>query len=326
VNVLVTGAAGFIGANLIDQLAKQGAKVFGLVHDRMQNGHALLREAGLFTTLAGDVCDLRRMLEVIVDREIDLIYHLAAKSIVRNCRLDPLGCLATNVLGTATVLEAARQSERVQGILCAESDKSYGPGQVPYREDQALLPQAVYEASKACVSHVCAAYWHNYGLPVVTVRTANVYGERDPNRSRLVPNTICRLLAGQAPQITAGAAEFRREFVYVGDVCAAYQRVLESGLWGEAFNIGSGECYTVSEAVEMIARVMGQSFALPEAWARPATLVEIPDQRVCSEKLRGIWPGFQPRRMVDTLPDIVEWYRQNCGETSGIQRGCASHE
>jgi CDP-glucose 4,6-dehydratase len=316
VNVLVTGAAGFIGANLIDQLAKQGAKVFGLVHDRMQNGHALLREAGLFTTLAGDVCDLRRMLEVIVDREIDLIYHLAAKSIVRNCRLDPLGCLATNVLGTATVLEAARQSERVQGILCAESDKSYGPGNVPDHEGQPLRPAAVYEASKACVSHVCAAYWNNYHVPCVTVRTANVYGERDRNRSRLVPNTVWRMLDGLQPQITAGAESFRREFVYVGDVCEAYQRVMAAcqsmagRWWGESVNVGSGECLTVREAVQVIAEAMWQTVS-PEVWDRPETLVEIPDQWLCIDKLRTVWPDYKPRTMREVLPSVIQWYREN---------------
>lgn len=300
-NILITGAAGFIGQNLAEHFAKEtGDLLFCLRHDR-----PVVEIYG--NILIGDVCDLRRMQEIIVYHEIDQIYHLAAKSIVRDCIADPIGCFRANVLGTVTVLEAARLSGRIRGVLCAESDKSYGPGPVPYREDQALVPKAIYEASKACVAHVASAYWHNYGVPVVTVRTANVYGERDPNRTRLVPNTILQLLDGKPPQITAGAADFRREFVYVGDVCEAYRRVLESGRWGEAFNVGSGECLTVREAIGAIGRAM-DSEQKPEDWAKPTALVEIADQYLDLTKLRTVWTDYAPRRMADVLPQIIDWY------------------
>lgn len=306
-NILVTGAAGFIGANLVEHLVAAGQEVYGLVHD-IRPGPT----TG-WTPLVGDILDTRRMLEIIVDREIDFIYHLAAKSIVRNCRLDPAGCFMVNVQGTVSILEAARQSGRIQGILAAESDKSYGAGPVPYREGQALQPTAVYEASKACVSHACAAYHNNYGLPVLTVRGANVYGERDPNRSRLVPNTILRLLAGQAPQIISGASDFKREFIYVGDVCQVYTRLMASGRWGEAFNVGSGECRTVREVVDLICRAMGREDVRPEEWERPATLVEIPQQFLCLDKLLDVWPEFRPRAMLLVLPKIIDWYTKHQG-------------
>lgn len=304
-NILVTGSAGFIGRNLCQRLVQDGRnEVFGLTHD-------VTDMRLMFWTVRGDILDLRRMTEIIVNREIDVIFHLAANSIVRNCAIDPVGCLMTNVIGTATVLEAARQTGRVKGILCAESDKSFGGGPVPYREEQALRPTAIYEASKASVSHVCSAYWHQYKVPCFSVRGANVFGEGDPNRSRLVPNTILRLLRGESPQITAGAEEFRREFVYVGDVCQAYLKLMKAGRWGETFNVGSGECHTVREAVQLICNAYGQPDAMPEVWDRPATLTEIQDQWLCLDKLKEIWPDYKPRTMVETLPEIIEWYRDN---------------
>ena len=304
-NILVTGAGGFIGSNLLDYLGT-GHNLVALYHDRFKTW-----QMGVAAHVRGDICDFHRMLEIIVDHEIDLIYHLASKAIVRNCLMDPIGCFRANVIGTVTVLEAARRSERVQGIVCAESDKSYGPAAVPYREDQALLPQAVYEASKACVSHVCQAYWHNYGLPVCTVRACNVYGEADPNRSRLVPRTILRLLEGEQPQITAGADAFRREWIYVGDVCEGYIRVMEAQRWGEAFNLGTGEIHTVGDVVKLICEAMGRPDAMPEEWAKPSALVEIQDQYLSLDKLRSICPGFQPATMAEMLPQVVEWYQEN---------------
>lgn len=304
-NIFVTGSGGFIASNLLDWIAEIGHNITALYHDRLVDADVICNQ------VRGDICDFPRMLEIIVDHEIDQIYHLGSKAIVRNCLQDPIGCFRANVIGTVTVLEAARRSERVQGIVCAESDKSYGPGPVPYVETQALQPQAVYEASKACVSHVCAAYWENYGLPVCTTRFSNVYGAGDPNRSRLVPRTILRLLDGNRPQITAGADKYRREWIHIDDACKAYLRIMEAGPWGQAVNVGTGEIHTVGETVKLICEAMGQPDAMPEEWAKPSSLVEIQDQYLCLDKLRSIWPGYEPRTMAETLPGVIEWYREN---------------
>jgi nucleoside-diphosphate-sugar epimerase len=309
-NILVTGAGGFLGSNLLGHLGTKHNLV-ALYHDRFFDASGACEPVPNDIAIRGDITDFPRMLEIIVDHEIDLIYHLASKAIVRNCLMDPVGCLRANVIGTATVLEAARRSERVQGIVVAESDKAYGPGPVPYREDQALMPQAIYEASKACTSHVCAAYWHNYGLPVATVRACNVYGEADPNRSRLVPRTILRLLEGEQPQITVGADAYRREWIYVGDACEGYTRIMEAQRWGEAFNLGTGEIHTVGDVVKLICEAMGKPDAMPEEWAKPSSLMEIQDQYLSLDKLRTIWPDFEPATMAETLPQVIEWYREN---------------
>ncbi len=305
-NILVTGIAGFLGSALMMRLSQGRAENdmhYGLVHDKW--GWELDWEE-----LRGDLTNYPRLLEIIVDCEIDQIYHFAAKSIVRNCKSDPLGCFHTNVLGTANLLEAARQSGCVQGIMVMESDKSYGDGPVPYVEDQALQPGSVYEASKACTGHVCRAYYKNYALPVFTVRSANVYGPGDPNMSRLVPRTITRLLRGQRPQVTAGAKDFLREFIYVDDFVDYVTGLMQKQPWGEAINVGSGETATVAGVAEMICVLM-KKLMVAEDWPKPDDLVEIPEQVLSLEKLRKWLPEMKPPvKLQEGLRRTIEYYRE----------------
>ena len=282
-NILVTGAAGFIGHHLCCALSSKN-HVFGLYHDtppRSVVWHPIRR----------DVTDRDAMLGVIVDREIDQVYHCAAKSIVRNCCRDPIGCLQVNVIGTASLLEACRLSKRVQGIMCMESDKSYGAGPTPYKEGQALEPSGIYEASKACAGLVAKSYHDNFQLPVFTIRSANVYGPGDPNKSRLVPRTISRIKQGKQPQVTAGAENFLREFIYIYNLLEAMISLMEVAPWGEAINVGSGYTMTVPQLIACICDEMGIS-CQSESWEEPGDLLEIPSQSLCLDKLHRLIPDL----------------------------------
>lgn len=299
-NILITGANGFVGKHLSRVLAA-GNTVYGLMHDMYTSNDVY--------PLRGDVTDYWRMLEIITDREIDQIYHLAAKSIVRNCIADPLECFRTNALGTATVLEAARQYGRVKGILLMESDKAYGDGPVPYDETQQLRPKAVYEASKACVTHIMSAYWHNYGVPVFSVRSANIYGPGDWNLSRIIPNTITRILHGQKPQLTAGAADYVREFLYVDDAVECMTRLMAVEPWGEVVNVGSGHYATIGEVIRSICRIMGVQCE-NETWLKPRDLKEIMAQYMCLDKFKQYVTTFHPTDFDSGLRQTIEWYKR----------------
>jgi len=305
-NILVTGAGGFIGQRLAHSLGDRHT-VYGLIHDKQP-------WPAKWIPIRGDVTDYPRMLEVIINREIQQVYHLAAKAIVRNCKSDPIGCFQTNVLGTVNMLEAARHSDTIVGIMCAESDKAYGSGAVPYREDQAMVPGSIYEASKACVSHIARAFHCNYGSPVFTVRSANVYGPGDDNMTRLIPNTITRLLRGERPQITVGAERFIREFFYIDDFVSVATSLMDAHPWGEAFNVGTGETLSVSEIVALICELTGNETEAEE-WARPANLSEIPEQRLCLDKLNALIPDRNTLSLRDGLQRTVEWYRNRCRST-----------
>ena len=304
--ILVTGAAGFIGSKLATTMAVRNT-VLGLTHDKL----ATQNDASVYWwPLDGDVCDYGRMLEIIIDQEIEYIYHLAAKSIVRNCRCDPLGCLATNVLGTANILEAARQSDNIKGIMVAESDKAYGDGITPYRENQMLCPGSIYEASKACVTHIASAYHKNYGVPVFTVRSANVYGPGDANMSRLIPGSITRLLNDEPPRITDGAEQFTREFFFIDDFVATVMALMEKKPWGHVFNVGSGDVRCIGETVDTICDLMGKD-RVADKWAKPDGLMEIKNQSLCLDKLNEWLPDREITTLKEGLKETIKWWQQN---------------
>lgn len=299
-NIFVTGSGGFLGRRLTSTLGREHT-VYGLIHDKQPWPEH-------WKPINGDIKDYRRMAEIMVDCEINHVYHLAAKSIVRNCKADPIGCFHTNVLGTVNVLEAARNCDSVIGVMLAESDKSYGIGPTPYVETQPLIPGGIYEASKACVSHLATAYWYNFQLPVFTVRSANVYGPGDENMTRLIPNTITRILRNKPPRITTGASDFRRELFYVDDFVSTVTALMEEKPWGEAFNVGSGEVMTVAEIVKLIRDLMCEDSRIVEEWCKPNGLVEIPTQSLCLDKLHALLPDHHCLPLKDGLQRTIEWY------------------
>ncbi len=283
-NILVTGSAGFVGSRLCQVLTETGYTVFGLCNDTFP-------KSSTWQSLQGNILDQDRMLSILVDREIDQVYHCAARAIVRNCSKDPVGCFRTNILGTATLLEACRLSDRVQGIMCMESDKSYGAGITPYKETQVLHPGGVYEASKACCGYVARSYHLNYDVPVFTIRSANVYGPNDPNQSRLVPNTVNRILRGELPEITPGADKFLREFIYIDDLVSIVTSLVDLSQWGAAINVGSGEVASVTDVVRTICMLLKTDFAYryqPEQ----RTLSEIETQELDTTLLQSLLPDL----------------------------------
>lgn len=298
-NILITGAGGFIGGHLCRTL-EADHNVHGLIHDRGTCSQPVV----------GDVTDYARMLEIIVDHEIDQIYHLASKAVVRNCNADPLGCFRANALGTVTILEAARQSGRVKGIMCMESDKSYGTADLPYREDQALRPGGVYEASKSCVSQIIPAFRQTYGTPVFGIRSANVYGPNDRQLTRLIPGTICRLLNNEKPVLVEGAGAFTREFIYVDDLANYAMALMDAAPWGQSINVGSGEKQNIQVVLATICTLMNKADTF-DILPRSSVFKEIPEQWLCLDRLHALVPDHEVTRLHDGLKKTIEWYECN---------------
>ena len=306
-NVLVTGISGFIGFHLANELATQGHRVYGTVNDTPpRDMHPNV------TPIQADICDNARMLDIVVNREIDQIFHLAARPIVRNCRLNPIDCFYVNVMGTVSVLEAARQSDRISGVMVMESDKSYGQAVPPYDERQRLEPTGVYEASKACVSHVMTAYSNNYELPVFSIRAANVYGPGDPNETRVIPRTILRLLAGEPAQLTGGGVDYRRGFIFITDFLTYVQRLMKAKPWGEVFNVGSGHTISIRELLHQLClSVGGSQMQGIGRLKQPATLTEIAGQELNLDKLfTTVKPIPSPVTIEQGIKACVAWYRE----------------
>jgi CDP-glucose 4,6-dehydratase len=280
---VVTGADGFLGANMCKVLIEGGHEVTGTgLHRR---GHTSLDALGLSCRIEyGDVTDPAFVERVLSAGEAEWVFHLAAVSIVRIAQASPARTFQTNVLGTVNVLEACRRLGSAKAILVASSDKAYGYHGHPYREDLPLLPTAPYEVSKACADTIARCYQVTYDLPVAVTRCANLYGPGDLNWSRLVPNS-CRLgIQGQAPRVFGEAWTALREWLYVEEAARAYLYLAEQGLRG-AYNISSGEVATSATVASMIASSLGAP--APERQDKIVPFAEIPSQTLDRAKMNA---------------------------------------
>jgi CDP-glucose 4,6-dehydratase len=201
--VLVTGLTGFKGLWLANWLERLGAQVtgFGLPPDEaMQRGWPGMAQR--FACALGDLRDEAGVQRVLAQTQPELVFHLAAQPLVRRSYEQPVETFATNVLGTVHVLEAARRTASVQGVVVVTSDKCYEnrEQEAPYREDEAMGGHDPYSASKGCAELVTAAYRRSFGRAgwrVASARAGNVIGGGDWAADRLVPDFVRSILAGQ---------------------------------------------------------------------------------------------------------------------------------
>jgi CDP-glucose 4,6-dehydratase len=203
--VLVTGHTGFKGSWLITWLKMLGADVTGYSHESADNTrHYSLLKPGI-QSIAGDILDLKKLIDTINEVKPEIVFHLAAQALVRRSYKDPIQTYQTNVLGTLNVYEACRQCNGVQAVVSVTSDKVYENKEklIPYHEDDQLGGYDMYSSSKACVEIMTSAYRNSFFNPeknknskrLVTARAGNVIGGGDWAEDRLVPD-IMRAIEG----------------------------------------------------------------------------------------------------------------------------------
>jgi CDP-glucose 4,6-dehydratase len=310
-SVCVTGVGGFVATHLAGYLADQGASVVGGLRD--SRGGRRLSVFGLLdriNVVHGSIDDLGLMERTFNEYEVEYCFHLAAQAIVGIANRSPVSTFESNVRGTWTVMEAARTSDLVKGVIMASSDKVYGDHEVlPYTEDSPLLAKYPYDASKLCSEVIARSYGASFDVPVAILRCANIYGGGDLNWSRIVPGTIRSMIEGEAPVIrTDGTLE--RDYMYIADAVNAYVTLGENlsrrYVRGQAFNFGWGRGYSVLEIVETILREGGSDL-------RPKVLGvnkgEINRQWLASDKAREVL-DWEPRvPLPKGIRASIDWYR-----------------
>jgi CDP-glucose 4,6-dehydratase len=312
---LVTGGHGFVASHLARALLERGDSVTVLdLAPPPLSGLVLQDIAPEVELVETDLRDRRAVGATVEAAEFDVVFHLAAQTLVGPAMAEPAATFEANVLGTWNLLEACRRAE-VPAVVVASSDKAYGPSEeLPYRETMQLRPASPYEASKAAADAIALSYRPAYGLPVAVTRFANIYGGGDLNFSRLIPEAIVAVLDGRRPQIRSDGSP-ERDFLYVDDAVAAYlaiERALgpDGPAAGEAFNAGGERPYSVAELLETIAAVAGSGIE-PEFQGAGNPEGEIDCQYVDSAKLRKLtgWaPGIELR---EGLARTLEWYRRH---------------
>jgi CDP-glucose 4,6-dehydratase len=275
--VLLTGHTGFKGSWLSLWLAQRRADVCGIALDPSA-GPSLFEDARVASTMRsviGDIRDARLLTRVFREHRPEIVLHLAAQPLVRQSYLDPLGTYAVNVMGTAHVLEAARQVDSVRAIVVVTTDKCYEnrEWEWPYREIDPLGGYDPYSSSKACAEMVVAAYRNSFfnpadyakhGVAIATARAGNVIGGGDWAEDRLVPDIFRAFTAGRVVRIRCPHAV--RPWQHVLEPLRGYITLAESlhddGIAnGEAFNFGPelSDCRPVEWIVGELAELWGNN-------------------------------------------------------------------
>lgn len=294
---LVTGASGFLGRRLCAALVEKQHFVAGLVRDLV--AQPFPPAAAL---VFGELNDVER---AIAEHEIDTVFHLAAQTQVSVGVAHPVGTFEANVKGTWTVLEACRR-QKVHRVIVASSDKAYGEGGVPYREDQGLRPHGIYATSKACADMIAQSYAREYGMSVMITRCGNLYGPGHSNFSTLIPSTIRSALRKETPKLRSSGLA-KRDFVFVDDVVNGYVKLGEHKAPHIAIviNFGTGRGLAVRQVVQHVLDVMGVNVEMQTGELRAQEIDwQILDASFAREAL-----GWKPRTFEEGIVPTIAWYR-----------------
>jgi dTDP-glucose 4,6-dehydratase len=326
--ILVTGGAGFIGANFVlDWLSAGGEGIVNL--DKLTYAGNLGNLAPLagdarHVFVRGDIGDRALLESLLAQHRPRAIVNFAAESHVDRSIHGPADFIATNVLGTFTLLDAVRgwwsalpTPERAAfRFLHVSTDEVYGSldaGDPPFSETTSYAPNSPYSASKAASDHLVRAWHHTYGLPVVTTNCSNNFGPRQ-FPEKLIPLMIVNALAGK-PLPVYGDGGNVRDWLYVGDHCAAVRAVLAAGRAGETYNVGGNAEMTNLEVVRTICGIVAEQRPGRDYAAQIAFVKDRPghDRRyaIDAAKIRRELGWTPEESFASGMRRTVAWYLDN---------------
>jgi len=307
--ILVTGGAGFIGSNFVRYFLRAHPESAVLNLDKLTyagnlDNLAEVESQANYQFVRGDIGDTS-LVESLLDQQVAAIVHFAAESHVDRSIADARDFVRTNVLGTYSLLEAARR-KRIPRFVHVSTDEVYGslgPGEAA-NEQAPLRPNSPYAASKAAADLLVRSFWQTYHFPAIITRSSNNYG---PNQfpEKLIPLMITNALEGKKlPLYGDGLNE--RDWIFVEDHCRALELILLRGQPGETYNIGFGEPVTNLEIVRRLLHILGKSEDLIDfVIDRPGH-----DRRYAldTSKIRGEL-GWDPAVGLEAgLTQTVHWY------------------
>ncbi len=312
--VLVTGAAGFIGSNLTEELLRKGHQVVGFdnfhpFYEPAIKWHNLEQSSLMpgFRLIEGDIRDRSALRGIFESCEVDAVVHLAAMAGVRPSIHEPLLYADVNLTGTMVLLEEMRDAKVGRLVFGSSSSVYGGSADVPFREDQpADRPVSPYAATKRAGEVLCHAHHHLFGLDVACLRFFTVYGPRQ--RPEMAIHAFTRKILEGTPIPFFGDGSTRRDYTYISDIVEGIMGALERARGYEIYNLGRADTISLQDLVRLIEDKVGRS----------AVLNRLPDQ-----------PGDVPityadvnkaANHIDYIPKIdistginrfIEWYRES---------------
>jgi dTDP-glucose 4,6-dehydratase len=338
--ILVTGGAGFIGSNFVrDWCAQSDEAVLNL--DRLTYAGNVENLASLegnpqHQLIVGDINDRALLDRLLQEHQPRAMVHFAAESHVDRSIHGPRDFIETNILGTYTLLEAARgywnnlsgAAHNQFRFLHVSTDEVYGSLEAdaaPFDEVHAYQPNSPYSASKAASDHLVRAWHHTYGLPVLTTNCSNNYGPYQ-FPEKLIPLVIHNALAGKNLPIYGDGLNVR-DWLYVGDHCSAIRRVLDAGALGEVYNIGGWNELTNLEIVTTICGLLDE--LRPDPAGNYARLITYVKDRPGHDRRYAIDArkierdlGWRPAETFDSgIRKTVAWYLEHTDWVTRIVDG-----
>lgn len=312
-NVLVTGAGGFIGSHLVDELVTKGADVTAFLHYNARNNWGMLEryfqeEDERIQILMGDVTDGYAVSHAIEGQ--DIVFHLAALIGIPYSYIAPESYVNTNILGTLNVMEACRRHD-ISRIVHTSTSEVYGTARyTPIDEVHPLQGQSPYSASKIGADKIAESYHLSFGLPVATLRPFNTFGPRQSTRA-VIPTIITQALTSDT--ISLGSLTPVRDLTYVSDTVQAFLRMCECGdAVGSTINAGHGEGVTIGELAEIIISKVNPDATLlcQEKRMRPEkSEVEV---LICDNTRADTILGWRPTISLDEgLNRTIAWMREH---------------
>ena len=290
---LVTGGAGFIGSHIVDKLIELGSEVVVIDNESAEsNGQFYWNDKA--QNYKYDICDYEKTRQLY--ENIDYVFHLAAEARIQPAIQNPLLSVKTNVLGTATVLQCAREAG-VKKVIYSSSSSGYGHNKTPNNEgqlDDCLNP---YSVSKISGEKLCSMYTKLFGLKTIIFRYFNVYGERQPLKGQYAPvvGIFLRQRSEGNPLTIIGDGEQRRDFTHFSDVVSANILAatidVDGKYYGQLYNVGPGKNYSINEIANAISE--NQINIPPRIGESRETLAN-------NEKIKTVF-GWEPK------VNLMEW-------------------
>ncbi len=314
--VLVTGADGFIGSHLTEELVKKGYEVRAFVYYNSFNSNGwldTLPESILQSVevCSGDVRDAHGVVQAV--KGTDAVFHLAALIAIPYSYSYPDTYVDTNIKGTLNILQATRM-QQTERVLITSTSEVYGTAKyVPIDEKHPFQGQSPYSATKIAADRLAESFYRSFDLPVTIVRPFNTFGPRQSARA-VIPTIIMQLLSGRS-QIKLGALTPTRDFNYVKDTVNGFISIYESGKTiGEEINIATQKEISIGELAEELIRQINPKAEIvcDEQRIRPQKS-EVNRLLGSNEKIRSL-TGWQPRYTFEEgLTETITFVRENLG-------------